>query len=270
MDTEIIDNEMKLTGRISPVQYSQEVQKLDIAVPVVAGACHCALVNGQGGQQGLRPVPDILKLSPGRSARSHGFVRRLSAKGLHPGLFVHTEHERALRRVKIQSNNLCLFSLEIGILTVQPHLLQVRLDPLSRKHPVHRNVRDAANVFSQLPRAPVGCSFWRSACFGSDLQSRVRPVDARAAPAGRITKTIKAISGEPRTPLNHNWLAYTKHIHDLLCREHLVGKQYYTCSQNRSLFGRVCPNNTIKFSPLLRRQIDSWKCSRHSASYLFL
>src|SRR3989304_3044965 len=90
MDTEIIDNEMKLTGRISPVQYSQEVQKLDIAVPVVAGACHCALVNGQGGQQGLRPVPDILKLSPGRSARSHGFVRRLSAKGLHPGLFSHT------------------------------------------------------------------------------------------------------------------------------------------------------------------------------------
>ena len=110
-------------------------------VPRQAGSDHLPGQHVQRGEQRGRAVPLVVmghRLRP----TGHHRQRRLGAvQRLHGGLLVHTQHDRVVRRVQIQPDDIDQLLLEPRIVRQLERLHQMRLQSPRRPDPLHRILR---------------------------------------------------------------------------------------------------------------------------------
>ena len=109
----------------------------------------------EGGEQGGRAVALVIMAAPLRLARPHGQHRLAAVERLDLALFVDAEHQRAVRRVEIEADDVAHLVDELRIARQLEALDPVRLQAEGAPDTVHRRRRDARRP-GHRAAAPVG------------------------------------------------------------------------------------------------------------------
>lgn len=87
------------------VDLPEERDELGVPVPAVRGADHGPVGNVHRGEQARGAVPHVVAGAPPGHSRHHRQGRPGAPERLDPALLVHAQHDRALRRVQIQTDH---------------------------------------------------------------------------------------------------------------------------------------------------------------------
>ena len=135
--------------------FFQEPQELLVAVPGIAGI-GCDLPGGhlQGGKQGGGAVPDVVMGAAGSQARAQRQHRRGPVQGLDLGFLIDADHDRVVRRVQAQANDIADLGFQLRVGAELKRLDPVRLDLPLAPDPGHARERDP-QLRGQEPGRPV-------------------------------------------------------------------------------------------------------------------
>ncbi len=122
----------------------QEFQELLVAVAAVQLADHGAVGDVEGGEQAGGAVPGVVVGAPLGHAGHHRQHRLGPVQGLYLGLLVHAEHDRLLRRVVVEADDVddLLHEQRVGA-QLEP-VDEVRLEAELAPDPADRGLRKAA------------------------------------------------------------------------------------------------------------------------------
>ena len=138
VDVEVVQHDVKGAYGVGLHDVVHETQKVHRGPPVSHMGDYFAGGNLQGGQQGLCAMTDVFVgpgagfASPQREPRL-GSVERLDARFL-----VHTQHQRILRRVEIQPNNVQQLGFKIRVRAEGERADSVGLQFGGNQHGMHR------------------------------------------------------------------------------------------------------------------------------------
>jgi len=146
-----MDLKIRRDGRLDA---GQKLTKLLRAMARVAGADDHPRFHVQGGEQGRRPVPDVV-VSPSRGqARSHRQEWRGAIERLNLALLVHAEHQRAIRRMQVQPDDIADFVDQQRIFRELERFGAMRVQRERLPDARHRRLTQAF-VFGQVAGTPV-------------------------------------------------------------------------------------------------------------------
>ena len=132
----------------------------------------------------------------------HRQDRRGAIQGLDLGLLVDAEHDRVLRRVQIEADDVADLGFELRVGGKLEGSVSPRLHAVGAPRPRDGRVADP-EVPAQQPRGPVcdgqRCR-WRLQRRGDDLRVIDRPGPAAAR---QIAKPTEPVGDEPVAPLDH-------------------------------------------------------------------
>ena len=133
----------------------EEGAELARPVPLHAAPDDRAGGGVEGGEQGGRAVALVIMAAPLRLARPHRQHRLGAVQRLDLALFVDAEHQRAVRRVEIEADDVAHLVDELRIARQLEALDAVRLQAEGAPDAVHRRRRDARRP-GHRAAAPVG------------------------------------------------------------------------------------------------------------------
>jgi hypothetical protein len=159
---EVVGDDVDLfAARLIDDDVSQEGDELSRRMSACSLAQHFAGFGIEGGVEGQCAVPVVLEAMPFGSPWGQRQHRIFAIECLNSGLFIDAEDSGVLRRMQIQTDDVCRFGLEVrivgGHVALDPMGLQSMFAPDSRDH----HVRDVQRL-GKLARAPLGgpvCGF---------------------------------------------------------------------------------------------------------------
>ena len=108
----------------------------------------------QGGEEVDRAMPLVGALEPLNDLAAAGLnIAGRPFQGLDRRLFVDAEHQRMLRRVQVQADNIGRFRGKLRVGTDAPRATPAQLNAFFAQHPPNRGVRDAERP-GQCPAIP--------------------------------------------------------------------------------------------------------------------
>ncbi len=185
---------MQLAARVGVRELLEEVQELRFAVAVVAAIEDLAGRDLQRGEQCGGPVALVvmggLLAQPGPDWQDRlRAVQRLDLR-----LLIHAQHDRVLRRIEVEADDVADLGLQLGIGGELERLAPPRLHAVGTPRARDRRVADP-QVLAQQPRGPVGDRQRRRRRLqrrGDDLRiiDRLGPTTARL-----VTKAGEPVRG---------------------------------------------------------------------------
>ena len=107
----------------------KEFQKLLVTMPSMTLPNHFAARDVQRREQRGRAMADIVVGLARRDARTHRQERPRAVQRLHLALFVHRQHDGAIRRKEIQSDNVAHLFDELRVRRQLERVEAMRLQP---------------------------------------------------------------------------------------------------------------------------------------------
>ena len=139
---------------------------------------------------------------PSPGARTQGEDGSGAIQGLDLALLVHAQHDRLLRGIEVEADDVAHLGLELGIGGERERLAAPGLDPVTAPGPRHRGVGHA-DLGGEQPGRPVGdpeALGRRSQCAGDDPGV----VDGLGPPRPRgIEQSVETFGHIPVPPLDH-------------------------------------------------------------------
>ena len=128
---EIIEHDVDLAVRVIGHDLVHEVEELDPPPAPIVSCLDLARGNVEGGEEGRRAVPlVVVAVARERAAVRQPEIALRPLERLDVRLLVDCEHERALRRVEVEADDLGRLGHEVGIVADAPRLLAVEVDLL--------------------------------------------------------------------------------------------------------------------------------------------
>jgi hypothetical protein len=124
-------------------------------VAAVDGSVDLAGGHVQGGEQGGDAMAQVVMGAPFGQSGHHRQHRRGPVQGLDLGFLVHTQHQRLLRRIQIQPDDVADLVDEVRVGADLEGVDQVRFEPKRLPDPAHRRLRQPRFFGHRRPR-PVG------------------------------------------------------------------------------------------------------------------
>jgi pimeloyl-ACP methyl ester carboxylesterase len=132
----VVEDDVQVqVGQHCVVDLFQEGQELGGAVTGRAGSRSSCRGHIQGGIQAGGAVADVVVVGPRRRAGQHWEHRRGPVERLNLSLFVHAQHQRPLRRIRMQSDDIADLLHEQRVLGQLPRILFVRRQSECSPHP---------------------------------------------------------------------------------------------------------------------------------------
>jgi hypothetical protein len=232
----------------------QEPLELERAVTGVQRADHLAAGRVERGEQARSAVALVVV----RAALRHARQQRLAAiERLNLGLLVDAQHQRALRRVQVQADDVSHLLDEQRVLGELPVLDAVRLQPERPPHPGHRRLRDARHV-GHLTRRPVRAPIRRRRfqrphddLLDLGVSDRSRPSRPRL-----VEQPVQPPLGKPRPPLGHRRPADPEPLGDPRVALAGRGRQHDPAAHRQPGSSLAPPRPALQLLALAVREVD--------------
>ena len=207
------------------VDGAQELQELGMAMPGQALPDDFAGQHVQRREQRGGAVALVVVGHCGRPPFLDGQRRLGAVQCLHGGLLVHTQHDRLLRRIEVQTDHVDQFLVELRVVGQLECLDQVRFEPARGPHPLHRR-RGHPSLGGHRPARPVGLAVRRGIpCQVHDLiDLLLRDRGFAAAPGPDLAQLRQALLGEPGPPRPNRYRLHPYLRGDPRVR-HTIGRQ---------------------------------------------
>lgn len=153
--------------------------ELTAALPLVQLPDHLARLHVQGRKQRSRPVTPIVVRAPLDLPGAHRQQWPCAVQCLNLGFLIHAQHQRFVRRIHVQANNIPDFLDKERVLREFEGFGPMRLQPEGSPDTADGALTEAAGL-RHVPAAPMG------GCLGCRLQrQRQEPLHRRIAGASR-------------------------------------------------------------------------------------
>ena len=201
----VVQNDMhRQAFRDLLVDLGEELDELLVPVPRHAGSGDMAGQDIQCGKQGRGAVPLVVVGHRPGPALDHRQRRLRAVQGLHRGLLVHAQHDRVLRRVQVQPDDIDQFLLEFRIVRHLERLHQMRFQPPRRPDPLDRRLRHP-DLRRHRPTGPMSLPVGLGTLCQLDdlLDLGLRDDRLPAPPLPHLPKLGQPLRGESDPPRRH-------------------------------------------------------------------
>ncbi len=212
---------------------------------------HLAGSDVQCGVQVGGAVADVVVAAPLGHAGHQRQDRRASVERLDLRLLVDAEHDRGLRRVEVEADDVPDLVYELWIRGKLERLRLVRLEPERPPDPADRRLRHASGRRHRAGR-PVGRAGRLLLERLHDHPPHVLVCDrARLARTRLVMQTTKAASGKPPPPFTDRVVVAAQLDGDLFARATLRSRQHDPAAKRERLRTLRTPSPPLKDSALL-------------------
>ena len=186
----VVDHHVQLLARVSAGHLLQEGEELLVAVKLIAGLGHVSGGHLQGGEQGGGAVTHVVVRGSLGQAGTQGQDRRGAIEGLDLALLIDAEHDRLLRRVEVETDDVAHLGLKGGVGGELELLSPPGLQPVAPPTAGHGGIADPKPAASRrldqwvTPRPAGGGSRVRARISASSTV-RGRPERGASAKATR-------------------------------------------------------------------------------------
>src|SRR5215467_9059297 len=201
----VVANEMQLPFGVTARQRFQESNELNMGMAREAASMHLAAGDLQRCEQAGGAVAGVVVAHAGWQSRPHRQRRLGAVKRLNLRFFIHTQHQRSLGRVEIETHDIGQFAVELRVAAEFKGMYPVRLETVLLPYAMHRG-RGQAYFFGQAPNAPMGRCL-RLAQGGTHYRLLLGGGDPSWPPSARsVAQTIQAMTCIASPPQTHGSL----------------------------------------------------------------
>lgn len=251
----VIDDEMdRQVARHTGVDVAQEREKLLMAMPSPALADDRSGSHIQGGEQRRSAVTDIVMRDALHIAEPQGKDGLRTIQRLDLSFLIHTQHERLIRRVEIEADDVTHLLHKEGIGGELEGALSMRLEPKRQPDAMDHGFGDPGGL-RHRPTAPVRAGRGlRAECLGDQGSNRL--VATRARPPGPklIMEAGQAITEESVTPLAHRRLRDAELLGNRRIAQAFMRQQDHTGASPEAVRDRARSEEALQLSHFVRRQ----------------
>src|SRR3990172_973450 len=204
MRAEVVHDDMDCPVRMGAHYAVHKIQELDSSSSLVMPGDDLTGGRFEGREEGGRAMPLVLMREALKRPPVRQFQVPLSAlQRLDVRFLIYAKHQRILRRIEIQSDNIrCLFSkLRVGAYTPTPPPL--KLDAVTAQHLPYKISRKRQCPRQQRPVPLAITGRRRLVQHPEDTLLVVRQVSSALSRPRGISETIQSQPGEPQAPLGH-------------------------------------------------------------------
>jgi len=203
-------------------------------------------------------VPSIVVGAQFDLTGTHRQKRLTAVKRLDLAFFINAQHDRALGRGDVKTDNITHFFDEERIGRQLERLTAMRLQSERSPDALHtryRNPYRARHAARTPMRSPHRRAFERLYDYG--LNTLVRDRARRARPC-LVMQAIHAPGNKATVPLANGRRIYLESGRDTFSPGSRAGGQHNACPQRYGLGGLLPPRKPLQFSLFLRAQNDRW------------
>jgi len=181
-------------------------------------------------------------------------------------LLVDREHQRALRRIKVEADDLGRLGDEVGIVADTPRLAAVEVDLLGPQEAPDVLVADIAQRLGHESAGPASVTLWRRP-FQAGQDAAVRHLVVLGRGAAARPRLIRQ-AGQTRfrkadAPQAHGSRHGAKVAGNRPRRTPFRGHQHDPGPERIALLARRRPDTSLQLRPLFRRKPDLSRRSKH-------
>ena len=150
----VVADQMDLSASVLAVDGREEVDELAVRVPWEAETVNLATGNLKRGEEARRAVAPVVVGHPRRQTRAHRQDRLRPVESLDLRLLVHAQHQRTLRRIEVEPDDVRHLGFELGVRAELERRRPVRLQVVCLPDAMDGGVADS-RLLRQPSRAPV-------------------------------------------------------------------------------------------------------------------
>src|SRR5712691_3115551 len=251
----VVDDQVQLAlaGELA-VEVAEELEELLVSVARQALADDAAVERVEGGEQGGGAVAFVVVGHRAGAAFLHRQARLCPVQCLDLALLVDAEHERLLRRVEVEPDDVCELLAEARVVGKLERLDPMGLETVRVPDPLHARRADALRL-GHRATAPVRLTGRRRLRGRCDDRLDLRRRNRRLAPATRLGlgQRRRPVLGEARTPQDHRRPRHAQRTSDLTVRLTRAGQQHDPGAQRHTLRRLLRADPALQHRALLVR-----------------
>jgi hypothetical protein len=224
------------------VDAPEERAKLHGAVPAPALGQDLAGLDDQGGEQRRGAMPDVVMRTPLNLTRAHRQQRLRAVQGLDLALLVQAQHQRLVRRIQVQPDDIAHLLDEQRVARELEGLAPMRLQAKGPPDPADGALTHPGAP-GHRPRAPMRRVVWRGLQGVRDHAFHVRIGDrAGRAGTGFVQQPVHALGKKAPAPFADGLRDDLQSRRDLLIRQPLR-RRHHDAGPLRQRLGGLAPSD---------------------------